>query len=94
MRPFVGKMSVIANFVNYAVPLIIKHMIDFFESPLGLWIRVVSFFLLSMYLLRSGLQPNATEPRKWYDRTLRIIGGVIFGAGALFGSARILGWVH
>ena len=64
------------------------------ESPIGLWIRVVSFFLLSLYLLRSGYQPNAAEPRKWRDRTLRIIGGVIFGAGALFGSARILGWVH
>jgi peptidoglycan/LPS O-acetylase OafA/YrhL len=69
-------------------------MIDFFESPLGLWIRVVFFFMLSLYLLRSGIQPDTTEPRKWYDRALRIIGGVIFGVGALFGSARIVGWVY
>jgi hypothetical protein len=71
-----------------------KAMTHFLESPLGLWIRVVPFFLLSLYLLRSGIQPNAAEPRKWYDRAIRIVGGVVFAAGALFGSARIMGWVQ
>ena len=69
-------------------------MIEFFESPFGLWIRVVAFLLLSLYLFRSGIQPEPEEPRKWLDRTIRIVGGLIFGVGAVFGSARILGWVH
>ena len=86
--------SAIAMFRQSNAPVYHEAMIDFFESPFGLWIRVVIFFLLSLYLLRSGIQPDATEPRKWHDRALRISGGVIFGAGALFGSARILGWVH
>ena len=68
-------------------------MIEFSESPLGLWIRVVSFFFISFYLLRSGIWPNSDESRKWYDRTIRIAGGIILGSGALFGSARIMGWV-
>jgi hypothetical protein len=68
-------------------------MIEFFESPFGLWIRVVSFFFISLYLLRSGICPNPDEPRRWYDRTIRIAGGVVLGLGALFGSARIMGWV-
>jgi hypothetical protein len=74
--------------------LIIKHMINFFASPLGLWIRVVPLFFLSLYLLRSGIQPDGSEPRKWYDRAIRIAGALIFGAGALFGSARILRWAQ
>jgi hypothetical protein len=41
----------------------------------------------------SGIWPNRDEPRKWYDRTIRILGGIILGASALFGSARIMGWV-
>ena len=68
-------------------------MIEFSETPFGLWIRVVSSFFISPYLMRSGIWPNPDEPRKWYDRTIRIAGGVILGSGVLFGSARIIGWV-
>jgi hypothetical protein len=68
-------------------------MIKFFESPFGLWIRVVPFLFISLYLLRSGIWPNPDDSRKWRDRTIRIAGGVIFGSGALFGSARIMGLV-
>jgi hypothetical protein len=68
-------------------------MIEFLDSPIGLWIRVVPYLLISLYLLRSGIWPNRDEPRKWYDRTIRVLGGIIFGASALFGSARIMGWV-
>jgi hypothetical protein len=68
-------------------------VIEFFESPLGLWIRVVPYLFLSVYLIRSGVWPNAGEPRKWYDRTVRAVGGLIFLTFALFGSARIMGWV-
>lgn len=68
-------------------------MIRFLESPIGLWIRVVPYLFISLYLLRSGIWPNPDGPRKWYDRTIRILGGIIFGSSALFGSARIIGWV-
>jgi len=68
-------------------------MIEFLESPIGLWIRVVPYLFISLYLLRSGIWPRPDEPRKWYDRTIRILGGIIFGSSAVFGSARIMGWV-
>jgi hypothetical protein len=68
-------------------------MIDFFQSPIGLWLRMVAFLLMSLYFLRSGIWPNPDEPRKWHDRVIRVLGGILFGSGALFGSARIMGWV-
>ena len=68
-------------------------MIDFLQSPVGLGIRVVSFLFFSLHLLRSGIWPNHEEPSKWYDRAIRILDGVVFGSGALFGGARIMGWV-
>ena len=68
-------------------------VIDFLESPLGLWIRVVPYLFLSLYLLRSGVWPNREEPRKWHDRAIRILGGILFGSSALFGGARIMGWL-
>jgi len=67
---------------------------DFLESPLGLWIRVLPLLFLSPYLLSSGIWPNRDEPRKRYDRAIRILGGILFGSGALLGSvssARIPG---
>jgi hypothetical protein len=67
-------------------------MIEFLESPLGLWMRVVPYLFLSIYLIRSGAWPESQEPRKWYDRTIRVAGGMIFLASAIFGSARIMGW--
>lgn len=79
--------------ITGACRLSFSGMIKFFESPFGLWIRVVPFFFISLYLLRTGIWPNADESPKWYDRAIRIAGGVIFGSGALFGSARIMGWV-
>ena len=73
--------------------LILSYMIEFLKSPMGMWIRVVLFLFMSLYFLRSGIWPNANEPRKWYDRAIRILGGILFGSGALFGSARIMDWV-
>jgi hypothetical protein len=54
-------------------------MIESLNSPVGLLIRVVPYYLLSLYLFRTGIWPNPAEPRKWYDRALRILGGIIFG---------------
>ncbi len=71
----------------------VDFVIDFLESPIGLWIRVVPFLFLSLYLLRSGIWPKDDEPRRWYDRAIRILGGILFGSGALFGGVRIMGWV-
>jgi hypothetical protein len=67
-------------------------MIEFLESPIGLWIRVVFSLLLSLWLFHTGLWPNPDHP-KGYDRAIRILGGMLFGSGALFGIARIMGWV-
>jgi len=66
---------------------------DFLETPLGLWLRVVAYLFLSCYLIRSGVWPNTKEPKKWYDRTIRVAGGVLFLGFSAFGSARIMGWV-
>jgi hypothetical protein len=30
-------------------------------------------------LIRSGLRPDMFDPQKWYDRTLRVMGGLIMG---------------
>ena len=76
-----------------AESLILGGVIEFLESPIGLWIRVVPFLFMSLYFLRSGISPNPDEPRKWQDRAIRILGGIVFGSAALFGSARIMGWV-
>lgn len=54
---------------------------------------MVLYLLMSLYFLRSGIWPTPDEPRKWYDRVIRILGGILFGSGALFGSAAIMGWV-
>jgi len=78
---------------NLARSLIIGGVVEFLKSPIGMWIRVVLYLLMSLYLLRSGIWPNPNEPRNWYDRVIRILGGILFGSGALFGSATIMGWV-
>ena len=72
---------------------ILGRIIESLESPIGLWIRVVPYLFISLYLLRSGIWPNRDEPRKWYDRAIRILGGILFGSSALFGSVRIMGLV-
>lgn len=53
------------------------HMIEFLESALGLWIRVVPYLFISFFLLRSGMWPSRDEPRNscsgrhhlWLKRT-------------------------
>jgi hypothetical protein len=69
-------------------------MMQFFESPLGLWIRVLPYLFISVYLIRCGAWPESREPRQWYERTIRVAGGTIFlKHPRLFGGARIMGWV-
>ena len=39
------------------------------------------------WMVRSGVNPKEPEPRAWYDRTIRIVGGIllliVFGGGAI-----------
>jgi hypothetical protein len=48
------------------------------------WVRLALYAATAFYLIRSGLTPRGGEPRKWYDRTLRVTGGVLIAAFLLF----------
>jgi hypothetical protein len=37
------------------------------------------------WLVRSGIHPNQFEPRACYDRTIRIVGGILILVGILWG---------
>jgi len=51
------------------------------------------FFLIE--LIRSGISPGPTDPKAWYDRAIRSIGGVIIVLVLLFGAALLLiDWFH
>jgi hypothetical protein len=42
----------------------------------GVWWR--TFGILSVFsLIRSGIRPQQTDPTAWYDRILRVLGGLI-----------------
>jgi hypothetical protein len=51
------------------------------ESGAG---NLVALFATCFWLVRSGVHPNEFEPRAWYDRTIRVVGGIliliVFGA--------------
>jgi hypothetical protein len=46
-----------------------------------------ALFVTCFWLIRSGANPNQFEPRAWYDRTIRIVGGIliliVFGGGLI-----------
>ena len=48
---------------------------DLFASRLRLTSRLPGMIYGQ---IRSGISPRGQEPRKWYDRTIRIIGGILF----------------
>jgi hypothetical protein len=35
---------------------------------------------LPFYLLWTGIKPGKHDPKAWYDRTIRILGGALLGA--------------
>jgi hypothetical protein len=36
-------------------------------------------------IVRSGIKPGPSDPNKWYDRAIRIVGGLLIGLMALLG---------
>jgi hypothetical protein len=39
---------------------------------------------LPFYLVWTGIKPGKHDPKAWYDRAIRIIGGVLIGALFIF----------
>ena len=63
-------------------------------TPFGI-AKVFALFTMCADLVRSGASPDQFEPTAWYDRVIRIVGGilifVVFAAGLIL---MILDRVH
>jgi hypothetical protein len=56
-------------------------------------LRQASWLLvLPIMLIRSGVFPTQADPKKWYDRAIRIVGGVLILLTWLIGM--IVAWVN
>jgi hypothetical protein len=45
---------------------------------MALWhLRVVGMFVAVIWIIWSGIRPSSGDPRAWYDRAIRIVGGTI-----------------
>ena len=58
------------------------------------WLQLIGYVLFTTYLIRSALSPRLGEPRKWYDRSIRILGALVLGISAVFGFASLMGWIR
>jgi len=45
---------------------------------------------MCIYLIRSGMRPRHDDPRTWYDRWIRVIGGVMILAFLILGLYLII----
>jgi hypothetical protein len=49
--------------------------------------RLGGLIVVCFWLIQSGTNPSGFEPRAWYDRTIRIVGGIllliVFGCGII-----------
>jgi hypothetical protein len=54
-------------------------------DDLLLAVKLLSLFACCFWFIRSGMKPKEFEPRAWYDRAIRVTGGIllllVFGAG-------------
>ena len=50
--------------------------------------RVVGLFALCFDIIRTGFHPDRLEPLAWYDRAIRIVGGILILA--VFGTGLVL----
>jgi hypothetical protein len=49
------------------------------------WFRTVAIFFFIAVTIWSGIRPGADDSRKWYDRTIRALGGLIILLALGFG---------
>jgi hypothetical protein len=40
---------------------------------------IIALVTMPFYLIRSGASPRRGEPKAWYDRVIRVTGGVLIG---------------
>jgi len=44
---------------------------------------ILALFVMPFHFVRSGLSPRRGEPKAWYDRVIRVVGGLLF-AGIVY----------
>jgi hypothetical protein len=49
------------------------------ERAERLFLSILVLPVMPFWLVRSGLSPRRGEPKAWYDRVIRVAGGLIFG---------------
>ena len=47
--------------------------------------KLVTMVFVAFFFLRSGLRPGKGEPKAWYDRWIRTVGGVLIFLLAVLG---------
>lgn len=45
--------------------------------------RMGDLLFMPFDLIRSGIKPRKGEPKAWYDRVIRVAGGLLYGALAV-----------
>jgi hypothetical protein len=54
------------------------------------WIRMIAIVAAVGWTAWSGFKAGEGDSRKWYDRTIRLVGGLIVLAGLTFGLILVL----
>jgi len=54
------------------------------------WIRVVALFAGLLWTIYSGFRPGLGDSARWYDRTIRTVGGLVVLVGMAYGFFLLL----
>jgi hypothetical protein len=52
-------------------------MIPFAVLNVFAWLKIIAALVTMGYLVRSGLAPRSADPKAWYDRAIRVVGGIM-----------------
>ena len=52
--------------------------------------KIIALFALCWEMVVTGISPKGDAPTAWYDRTIRIVGGILISATFAFG---LIGWI-
>ena len=63
-------------------------------SPIRIAIGSFIIAALVFHLVKTGIKPGLLDSPKWYDRAIRIVGGLMIGAVFALGFAMLLGWLR